>query len=125
VIVIIGLIAGLVAPRYFETVSKSKVQIAKAQMASLEKALEQYRLETGTFPTQDQGLQALITKPADVPTWQGPYLKKNVPLDPWNHPYIYKLSETGSDIDIISLGEGGQAGGSPDSNSIHLVAQQQ
>lgn len=122
VIVIIGLLAGLVAPRYFETVAKSKTQIARAQMVSLEKALDQYRLETGSFPTQEQGLDALMVKPADAQSWQGPYLKKPVPMDPWNHPYIYKLSESQKEIDIISLGSDGQPGGDGDAKDIYLSA---
>lgn len=122
VIVIIGLLAGLVAPRYFETVSKSKVKVARAQMDALEKALDQYRLEVGSFPSAEQGLEALVTQPPGVPKWQGPYLKKAVPMDPWGHPYIYKLSESQRDIDLISLGSDGQPGGSGDAKDIALSA---
>ncbi len=95
VIVIIGLLAGLVAPRYFETVDKSKVQVVRAQMDTLSKVLEQYRLEVGTYPTQEQGLAALTVQPAGVRRWKGPYLKKEVPLDPWGFPYVYQLSDNG------------------------------
>ena len=122
VIVIIGLLAGLVAPRYFDTVGKSKAKVARAQMDSLEKALEQYRLDVGAFPTQDQGLDALMTQPPGTPKWQGPYLKKAVPPDPWGHPYIYKLSESRRDIDLISLGSDGQPGGTGDAKDILLSA---
>ncbi len=120
VIVIIGLLAGLVAPRYFDTVAKSKAKVARAQMDALEKALDQYRLEVGTLPTSDQGLQALMTQPAGVPKWQGPYLKKAVPLDPWGHAYLYKLSESQREVDLISLGSDGQPGGTGEAKDIAL-----
>ena len=120
VIVIIGLLAGLVAPRYFDTVAKSKAKVARAQMDSLEKALDQYRLEVGAFPTQEQGLEALMTQPAGVSKWQGPYLKKAVPLDPWGHPYLYKLYESQKEIDLVSLGSDGQPGGEGDAKDIYL-----
>ena len=112
VIVIIGLLAGLVAPRYFDTVGKSKSKVARAQMDSLEKALDQYRLDVGAFPSTEQGLNSLITQPNGIAKWQGPYLKKAVPLDPWGNPYVYKLMESGREIDIISLGSDGQTANS-------------
>ena len=120
VIVIIGLLAGLVVPRYFDTVGKSKAKVARAQMDALENALDQYRLEVGAFPTAEQGLDALMTAPAGVAKWQGPYLKKAVPLDPWGHPYLYKLSESKKEVDLISLGSDGQPGGSDDAKDIAL-----
>ncbi|MEO5670104.1 MAG: type II secretion system major pseudopilin GspG [Ramlibacter sp.] len=120
VIVIIGLLAGLVVPRYFDTVSKSKVKVVRAQMDSFEKALEQYRLEVGFLPTTEQGLAALLTAPPAVAKWQGPYLKKAIPLDPWGHPYVYKLSESRKDPEIISLGADGQPGGTGDAKDILL-----
>src|SRR5512147_1321328 len=87
VIVIIGLLAGYVAPRYFSQVGKSEVQVAKVQIDALEKALDQYRLDTRKYPTTEQGLQALVARPANEPDWNGPYLKKTVPPDPWGRPY--------------------------------------
>lgn len=120
VIVIIGLLAGLVAPRYFDTVSKSKVKVARAQMDSLEKALEQYRFDVGAFPSQEQGLEALTTQPTGTAKWQGPYLKKAVPLDPWGNGYIYTLSANKKDIDITSLGSDKQAGGDGEAKDISL-----
>src|SRR3954452_9497637 len=83
VIVIIGLLAGYVAPRYFGQVGKSEVQVARAQLDSLEKALEQYRLDNRHYPSAKQGLDALVTKPASETAWAGPYLKKAVPNDMW------------------------------------------
>ena len=120
VIVIIGLLAGLVAPRYFDTVGKSKAKVARAQMDSLEKALDQYRLETGAYPTQEQGLDALMNQPSGNAKWQGPYLKKAVRFDPWGNPYVYKLSGNKKEVDIVSLGSDGQPGGEGDGKDISL-----
>lgn len=120
VVVIIGLLAALVVPRYFNTVSKSKATIARAQIDSLEKALEEYRLDVGTLPTREQGLQALLVAPAGLSKWRGPYLKKALPQDPWGNAYIYKPGEGGHDIEIVSLGSDGQPGGEGDAKDIHL-----
>ena len=111
VIVIIGLLAGLVAPRYFDQVGKSNTKIASAQINSLEKALDQYRLDIGAYPTTEQGLPALFVKPNGVEKWQGPYLKKPAPPDPWGRPYRYKSPGDHGDYDLISFGADGQAGG--------------
>jgi general secretion pathway protein G len=120
VIVIIGLLSGLVVPRYFDTVGKSKAKIARAQMTSLEQALDQYRLDVGSYPSPEQGLSALINQPTGLARWQGPYLKKDVPKDPWDNPYIYKLSSSQRDVDIVSLGSDGQPGGSGEAKDIAL-----
>lgn len=120
VVVIIGLLAALVVPRYFNTVGKSKITIARAQMDSLDKALEEYRLDVGSLPTVDQGLQALVVPPAGVKKWQGPYLKKSVPMDPWGNAYVYKPGDGGHDVEIISYGADGQPGGSGDAKDIYL-----
>ena len=112
VMVIIGLLAGFVAPRYFAQVGKSQVKAARAQIDALDKALEQYRIDVGHLPTTEQGLVALNTQPQGEQNWAGPYLKKEVPLDPWGSPYIY--AEPGAhnnDYDLISLGKDGRAGG--------------
>jgi general secretion pathway protein G len=111
VIVIIGLLAGLVAPRYFDQVSKSNTKIAKAQIDSLEKALDEYRLDVGSYPTTEQGLEALNTRPQNLDKWGGPYLKKAVPLDPWGASYIYKSPGDHGDYDLLSYGKDGQPGG--------------
>ena len=118
VIVIIGLISGLVLPRYFDTVGKSKGKIARAQMAALEKALDQYRLDVGTYPSTEQGLAALTTAPSGILKWQGPYLKKDVPMDPWDHPYIYRLQANQQDVELVSLGSDGQPGGSGEAHDV-------
>jgi general secretion pathway protein G len=111
VVVIIGLLASLVAPRYFGQVGKSNVNVARAQIDSLGKALDQYRLDVGSYPTSDQGLQALVTKPDGVDRWQGPYLQKGVPGDPWSRPYRYKAPGEHGDYDLYSYGADGQPGG--------------
>ena len=111
VIVIIGLLAGLVAPRYFDQVSKTNTKIAKAQIDALEKALDQYRLDLGAYPTTEQGLAALNTRPQNLDKWAGPYLKKAVPPDPWGARYLYKSPGDHGEYDLQSLGSDGQAGG--------------
>ncbi len=111
VVVIIGMLAAYVAPRYFSQIGKSEAATAKAQMDALGKALDTYRLDTGRYPTTEQGLAALNVKPAGEEKWAGPYLKKDVPLDPWGRPYMYKTPGQGSDYDLISLGKDGMTGG--------------
>src|SRR5882724_12515576 len=107
VIVIIGMLAGLVAPRYFDQVGKSNTKIARAQIDALEKALDQYRLDVGSYPTSEQGLAALNTRPANFEKWAGPYLKKAVPPDPWGAKYIYKAPGDHGDYDLSSFGSDG------------------
>ena len=113
VVAIIGLLVGYVAPRYFGQVGKSEVATAKAQIDALEKALDQYRLDTGRYPATEAGLAALINRPANEPRWNGPYLRKAVPPDPWGKPYVYRSPGTqGRDYDLLSYGKDGQPGGS-------------
>ena len=111
VMVIIGLLAGYVAPRYFDQIGKSQLKAAQAQIDALEKAVEAYRLDTGHYPTTDQGLAALMTSPPGVAKWQGPYLKKSLPLDPWGHAYLYQKPGKHGDFDIASYGRDGKPGG--------------
>jgi len=113
VMVIIGLLAGFVAPRYFSQVGKSRVKAARAQIDALDKALEQFRIDVGRLPTTEEGLAALDVAPAAMQNWEGPYLKKAVPADPWGHPYLYVQPGTHqNDFDLLSYGRDGQAGGS-------------
>jgi general secretion pathway protein G len=118
VIVIIGLLAGYVAPRYFSQVGKSEVQVARAQIEALEKALDQYRLDTRRYPSAEQGLEALITRPADEPNWNGPYLRKAIPKDPWGRPYVYRVPGQKAEFDLLSFGRDGKAGGSGEDADI-------
>jgi len=118
VIVIIGLLAGYVAPRYFAQEGKSKIQVTRAQIDSFEKALDQYRLDTGHYPTTEQGLAALVSKPNNEPKWSGPYLRKAVPPDPWDHPYLYRQPGEHGEYDLLSLGKDGQPGGTGEDADI-------
>lgn len=112
VVIIIALFATLVAPNLFKNVDKARVVATREQINNFEQALLQYKLNTGLFPTTELGLDALRTKPATVNQWDGPYLKKEIPLDPWGHAYVYKFpGEHGEEPDIISYGADGQPGG--------------
>jgi general secretion pathway protein G len=118
VMVIIGLLAGYVAPRYFSQVGKSEVKTAMAQINALEKALDQYRLDIGRYPSTEQGLGALVAKPQNEPKWQGPYLAKAVPPDPWGRAYQYKSPGDKAEYDLVSFGRDGQPGGSGEAADI-------
>lgn len=118
VMVIIGLLASYVGPKYFSQIGKSEVKTAKAQIEALEKALDTYRLDVGRYPSSEQGLNALYKNPENEPKWQGPYLKKNVPNDPWGNPYQYKNPGEHSDVDLLSLGADGASGGSGENADI-------
>lgn len=118
VMVIIGLLAGYVGPRYFSQIGKSEVKVARAQIDALEKALDQYRIDTGHYPRTEQGLSALVNRPGNEPRWDGPYLKKGVPGDPWGNPYVYRHPGEHGDFDLLSYGKDGQQGGSGDAADI-------
>jgi general secretion pathway protein G len=118
VVVIIGLLAGFVAPRYFGQVGKSEVATARAQIDALEKALDQYRLDTGRYPSTELGLKALVERPPEEPKWNGPYLKKSVPLDPWGKPYMYKIPGAKWDFELVSYGRDGKPGGTGEDADI-------
>jgi len=118
VIVIIGLLAGYVAPRYFSQVGRSEIQVARSQIDALEKALDQYRLDVRRYPSAEEGLQALVVKPAAAAAWNGPYLKKNVPPDPWGRPYVYRTPGQKGEFELFSLGRDGKTGGSGDDADI-------
>ena len=118
VMVIIGLLAGYVGPKYFGQIGKSEIKVARAQLDALEKALDQYRLDTGHYPAAESGLAALMQKPPNEAKWDGPYLKKIVPLDPWGRPYVYKLPGEHGDYDLVSYGKDGQPGGTGEASDI-------
>ena len=109
VIVIIGLLAGYVAPRYFGQVGKSEIQVARAQIDSLEKALDQYRLEKRRYPSAEEGLEAIR-----------PYLKKAVPKDPWDRPYVYRTPGQNAEFELFSYGRDGKPGGSGEDADIGI-----
>lgn len=118
VIVIIGLLAAYVGPKYFAQLGKSEITVAKAQIESFEKALDTFRLDVGRYPTTEEGLKALTAKPPTAPKWNGPYLSKEVPLDPWGHPYVYRTPGSKGEYDLSSYGKDGQPGGSGDDADI-------
>ena len=119
VMVIIGLLAGYVGPRLFGQVSKSEAKAARAQIDALQKALDQFRLDTGRYPSAQQGLTALNERPADEPRWNGPYLAKAVPRDPWGHEYQYRSPGEHGEVDLLSLGRDGRPGGEgPDADIV-------
>jgi general secretion pathway protein G len=118
VMVIIGLLAAYVGPRYFAQLGKSEQGAAKAQIEAFAKALDAYRLDTGRYPTNDNGLNALVVKPGDEPRWQGPYLQKSVPLDPWGRPFLYKALTGNGDFELMSHGKDGQPGGEGDNADV-------
>jgi general secretion pathway protein G len=111
VMVIIGLLAGYVGPRFFGQIGKSEVKVTKAQIDALQKALDQYRLDVGHYPSTEQGLQALMDKPAEEAKWAGPYLSKALPKDPWGHDYQYKAPGEHGEYDLLSWGRDGRVGG--------------
>ena len=118
VVLIIGLLAGFTAPRYFGQVAKSEVNVARAQLDALAKALDQYRLDTGSYPSSEAGLQALVARPADQARWNGPYLRKDVPLDPWGRPFIYRIPGERGEYELVSYGKDGQPGGTGENADI-------
>jgi general secretion pathway protein G len=112
VVTIIGLFVALVGPNLWRNVDKGRVTAARTQIHSLMTALGSYKLDTGTFPTTEQGLQALRVKPADVGQWSGPYMEQDIPKDPWGHDYLYKFpGDHGDAPDVTCLGADGQPGG--------------
>ena len=116
VIVVIAVLAGLVAPNVFKHVGEAKSVSARSQIEMLGAALDAYRLDTGRYPATDQGLGALWQAPVQEPrpaTWRGPYLRKEVPLDPWGRPYIYRSpgEQNPGGYDLVSYGADGQPGG--------------
>lgn len=119
VIVIIGLLAAYVGPKYFSQLGKSEVTVAKAQIEAFEKSLDTYRLDVGRYPSAEEGLNALLVAPASAGAkWNGPYLKKGIPLDPWGRPYLYRAPGAKGEYEIVSLGKDGQPGGEGETADI-------
>ncbi len=111
VVIIIGLLAALVGPRLFGKVSLAKQKAAKAQIELFGTALDTFRLDIGKYPTTEEGLKALREKPSGAEGWQGPYLPKEIPVDPWGRAYVYKSPGQQGDYDLISYGLDGAEGG--------------
>lgn len=118
VMVIIALFATLVGARLFSRVDEAMQTTAKAQISEFETVLDLYRLDVGQYPTAAEGLQALRVQPSAIRNWDGPYLRKEVPLDPWDNPYVYRYPGEHGDYDILSYGLDGQPGGEGNNRDI-------
>jgi len=118
VVVIIGLLAGLVVPQFIKQEEKATAKAAKAQIELFGTALDTFRLDVGRYPTTQEGLAALTQKPASADRWDGPYLKKEVPPDPWGKPYIYKSPGDHGPYDIVSYGADGAPGGEDNNRDV-------
>ncbi len=118
VLVIIGLLAGYVGPQFFKQIGKSESKTATAQVDALGKALDQYRLDTGRYPSTEQGLGALWVQPSGETRWWGPYLRKAPPKDPWGRDYGYRAPGEHGEYDLFSLGKDGREGGGGEDQDI-------
>ncbi|MBU1425903.1 MAG: type II secretion system major pseudopilin GspG [Gammaproteobacteria bacterium] len=118
VMVIIGLLAGYVGPKYFSQIGKSEIKVARAQIDAFSKALDQYRLDTGHYPNTSQGMGALMSKPANEAKWDGPYLTKALPPDPWGNAYQYRQPGEHGEYDLFSYSKDGRAGGTGENADI-------
>lgn len=118
VIVILGLLAALVAPKMFGRIGESKQKAAKAQIELFGTALDSFRLDVGKYPATSEGLHALRVKPSGLENWNGPYLPKEIPLDPWGHAYNYRSPGEHGDYDLYSFGADNAAGGEGENQDI-------
>jgi general secretion pathway protein G len=121
VLSIIGLLVGMVAPSALRQLGSAKNKVAAQSISRLVEVLDIYKLDVGAYPTTEQGLNALITKPEGISGWEGPYLKPaKLPLDPWNRPFQYVSPSSRADhgFDLFSYGEKGQPGGTGESATI-------
>ena len=118
VMVIIALFATIVGSRVGRSVDRGKKVAAKSQISEFESMLDQFKLDVGRYPTNEEGLQSLRTKPANASNWDGPYSKKELPMDPWGRSYVYRFPGTHGDYDVLSYGADGQEGGDGDNADI-------
>ena len=118
VVIILGVLAGLVGPRLFGRVGQSRQAAARVQIELLGAALDQFKLDVGRYPNSQEGLQALQQSPGNAPGWEGPYLKKDIPRDPWGNPYQYKAPGEHGEYDLSSLGSDGSAGGDGEARDV-------
>jgi len=118
VVIIIGLLAGLVVPQYMKQEERATAKTAKAQIELFGTALDTFRLDVGRYPTSQEGLAALMQKPGSADRWDGPYLKKDLPPDPWGKPYVYTSPGEHGPYDIISYGADGAPGGDGNNRDI-------
>jgi general secretion pathway protein G len=118
VVIILGVLAGLVGPRLFGRVGQSRQAAARVQIELLGAALDQFKLDVGRYPSTQEGLQALQQSPGNAPGWEGPYLKKDVPRDPWGAPYQYRSPGEHGEYDLASLGSDGAPGGDGEATDV-------
>jgi len=118
VVIIIGLLASLVAPKFFGKLGMSKQKTAKAQIELFGAALDEFRLDNGRYPGTEEGLLALRDKPDGLENWAGPYLPKAIPKDAWGHDYAYSSPGEHYDYDLISYGRDGELGGEDEDSDI-------
>lgn len=118
VLAILGLLMSLVGPQVLNQLGGAKTKTAGIQIKDLEQALEMYKLDVGRFPTTNEGLAALVDKPASAAGWNGPYLKGDVPLDPWNREYHYKYPGERGELDIYTYGQNGTPGGEGEDQDV-------
>jgi general secretion pathway protein G len=118
VVVILGLLAALVGPRFFGRIGQSKQAAARVQIEMLGAALDQLKLDTGRYPASQEGLAALQANPGNLNGWEGPYLKKDVPRDPWGSPYQYKSPGDHGEYDLWSFGSDGAPGGDGEATDV-------
>lgn len=119
VLAILALLAGLVGPRVLDQLGGAKSKTAALQIHEIEQALDLYKLDVGRYPTDQEGLEALVKKPAGANGWNGPYLKKGLPNDPWGRPYLYKNPGRHGSPDVYSLGADGKPGGEGEDADIY------
>lgn len=121
VILILSILAALIVPKLVGHADDAKVAAAKSDIATLQSALEQYRLDNGRYPTTDEGLSVLTVRPSNAPNWKGPYLEKAIPNDPWGNAYVYQCpGPNGEDFLITSYGADGAPGG--DGNNADITS---
>lgn len=118
VMVILGLLASYVGPKYFAQLGKSKTTVAKAQIEAFERSLDAFRIDVGRYPTSEEGLAALVARPGNASNWNGPYLRAQIPSDPWGRDYVYRSPGGQSEFDVISYGQDGQPGGTGEAADI-------
>ena len=118
VLAIIALLVGLVAPRVVPYLGKAKAETARTQLHNIVSAMELYRLDVGRYPTTEEGLQVLRVRPPGLASWDGPYLKKDVPMDPWGNPYVYRSPGQRGELDLFSGGSDGKEGGEGENADI-------
>ncbi len=118
VIAIVGMLVSYVGPRYFAQLGKSEVTITRTQIEAFVRALDAFRLDVGRYPTNAEGLTALRNKPDTAPKWNGPYINKNIPHDPWGQMYIYKTNDNQGDFEVKSYGRDGRSGGTGEDADI-------